>query len=284
MKRQNDVVVVTGIGSVQSKGGVYMKNRLKELMSSGKIVLGAQLRFGTPAVAELFAVAGFDFLVFDTEHAPQTPVGVQAQIQAMSGTDVTPIVRPAKNDPDLMRPYLDMGALGFLVPFVKTGDEARLGARALRYPPEGTRGAGPSRAYRYGFDKFDGNYMQRANENMVFMPIIEDAEAVSNIDDIFAAEGVDTFIIGVWDLSISLGVPMDLEHPKMKDARKSIINAAQKSGTPLGTAIYGGDMFNPDTYKRFLDEGFKLLLVGGDEWMLNHGCTRLLETVDSLRR
>ena len=86
---------------------------------------------------------------------------------------------------------------------------------------------------------------------MVFMPIIED---------------------------------MELKHPEMKDAHKTIINAVQKSGTPMGTAIYGGDMFNPDTYKRLLDEGFKLLLVGGDEWMLNHGCTRLVETVDSLRR
>ena len=258
-----------------------MGNRLKELLGQGKIALGAQLRFGSPAIAELFAVAGFDFLVFDAEHAPQTPVGVQAQLQAMSSTDATPVVRPPKNDPDLMRPYLDMGALGFLVPFVNTPEEARTGARALRYPPKGTRGAGPSRAWRYGFNR---DYLKHADESMIYMPIIEDAVAVRNIDEILAVEGVDSFVIGVWDLSISLGVPMELNHPKVKDAIGTVIKAAQRAGKPMGTGIYGGDMFNPDTYRRFVDEGFALLLVGGDEWMLSHSCTRLLETVETVRK
>ena len=257
-----------------------MRNQLKKLLRKGNIALGAQLRFGSPAIAELFAIAGFDFLVLDAEHAPQTPVGVQAQLQAMSRTDATPVVRPPRNDPDLMRPYLDMGALGFLVPFVNTAEEARTGARALRYPPKGTRGAGPSRAWRYGFDR---NYLKDADENMIYMPIIEDAAAVRNIDEILSVEGVDIPVMGPWDLSISLGVPMELNHPKIKDAMGTVVKAAQRTGKPMGTHVCGGDMFDPDTYKRFVDEGFTLLLVGGDEWMLNHSCTQLLETVGSVR-
>jgi len=257
-----------------------MKNLMKEKLAAGKVVLGAQLRFGSPAIAELFGHAGFDYVVFDSEHAPQTPIGIQQQIQALAATPATPIVRMLKNDPDLMRPYLDMGAGGVLVPFVNTADEARLGARALRYPPVGTRGYGPARAAKYGFDP---DYYKTADENMVYLPIIEDVEAVRNIDALLAVEGVDSFIIGPVDLSISLGIPMQFEHARFQEAFRTVLRAGQAAGKPLGTAVYGGDMFSPDLYKRFIDQGFTLLLVGGDEWMLNASCRKLIECVEALR-
>jgi len=258
-----------------------MKNLMKEKLAAGKVVLGAQLRFGSPAIAELFGHAGFDYVVLDTEHAPQTPIGIQQQMQALAATPATPIVRMLKNDPDLMRPYLDMGAGGVLVPFVNTADEARRGARALRYPPTGTRGYGPARASQYGFDP---EYFRTANENLVYLPIIEDAEAVANCEALLAVEGVDSFIVGPVDLSISLGVPMQFEHPRFQEAIRAVIAAGRAAGKPLGTAVYGGDPYNPETYQRFLDQGFTLLLVGGDEWMLHAGCRKLIECVATLRR
>ncbi len=258
-----------------------MKNRMKELLAAGKTVLGAQLRFGSPAIAELFGHAGFDYIVFDSEHAPQTPVGIQQQIQALAATPATPIVRVVKNDPDLVRPFLDMGAAGTLVPFVNSADDARIGAQSLRYPPEGTRGYGPSRASRYGFDT---DYFKTANDQMVFLPIIEDARAVKNIEELLAVPGVDSFIIGPVDLSISLGVPMQHDHPRFQDAVRTIIRAGQAARKPMGTAVYGGDMFEPDTYKALTDQGFTLLLVGGDEWMLQAGCRRLLEAAAGARK
>ncbi len=257
-----------------------MKNSMKAKMAAGQVVVGAQLRFGSPAIAELFGHAGFDYIVFDSEHAPQTPVGIQQQLQALAATPATPIVRLVKNDPDLMRPFLDMGAGGVLVPFVNTAEEAAFGARALRYPPVGTRGFGPARASRYGLDT---EYFKTADENMVYLPIIEDAQAVRNIDALLAVDGVDSFIIGPVDLSFSLGIPMQFEHPRFLDAVQTVIKAGLASGKPLGTSIYGGDMFNPDTYKRFVDQGFTLLLVGGDEWMLNDACRRMLGAVAPLR-
>ena len=257
-----------------------MKNLMKEKLTAGKVVLGAQLRFGAPAIAELFGYSGFDFVVFDSEHAPQTPVGIQHQMQALGSTPATPIVRLPKNDPDLMRPYLDMGAGGVLVPFILTAEEAQLGARALRYPPVGTRGYGPSRASRYGFDP---DYFETADANMVYLPIIEHVEAVRNCEALLAVEGVDSFIIGPVDLSISMGLPMQFDHPQFKAAVQEIIRAGQAAGKPLGTSIYGGDMYNPDTYKRFLDQGFTLLLVGGDEWMLKDSCGRLVDCVAGLK-
>ncbi len=250
-----------------------MMNQMKELLAAGKTVLGAQLRFGSPAIAELFGHAGFDYVLLDSEHAPQTPVGIQQQIQALAATPATPIVRVPKNDADLMRPFLDMGAAGIVVPFVNTAEDARRGAQALRYPPEGTRGYGPSRASRYGFD---AHYFETANEQMVFLPIIEDVRAVTHIEEILALPGVDSFIIGPADLSISLGAPMQFDHPRFRDAVRTIARAAAAAGKPMGTGVYGGDMFEPDTYRSLIGQGFKLLLVGGDEWILHAGCRKLL--------
>ena len=258
-----------------------MKNLMKEKLRAGEIVLGAQLRLGSPSIAELFGHAGFDYLVFDSEHAPQTPVGIQQQIQAAAATPAAPIVRLPHNDPNLMGPYLDMGALGILAPFVNTPEEARNGAQRLRYPPQGTRGYGPSRAAQYGFD---ADYFAQANDNMLYLPIIEDAEAVRHIEAILAVEEVDSFVIGPADLSISLGAPMQFEHPQFKEAIQEIMRAAQAAKKPLGTGVYGGDMFAPDTYKRFVDQGFTLLLSGGDEWILQQGCRRLVECVTGLSR
>lgn len=249
-----------------------MKNLVKEKMRAGKVVMGAQLRFGSPAIAEMFGHAGFDFLVLDSEHAPQTPVGIQQQIQAIAGTAATPIVRVPKNDPELMRPYLDMGAAGMLVPFIVGQEGAQLGARSLRFPPKGTRGFGPSRAWRYGLDP---DYYKHADDDMLFIPIIEDAEAVRNIDEILAVDGVDTFIIGPADLSFSLGIPMQFEHPKFLDAIRTITQAGLRSGKPMGTSVYGGDIYDAQAYQRFVDAGYTMLLIGGDEWMFADALRRL---------
>ncbi|MCX6018405.1 MAG: aldolase/citrate lyase family protein [Chloroflexi bacterium] len=258
-----------------------MKNLVKEKIRSGSVVVGAQLRFGSPAIAEMFGHAGFDFLVVDSEHAPQTAVGIQHQLQAISCTPATPIVRVTKNDPDMMRPFLDMGAGGILAPFIRGRDDASLGARALRYPPVGTRGFGPSRAWRYGFDP---DYYRRADDDMLFIPIIEDVEAVRNIDEILSTDGVDTFVIGPADLSFSLGIPMQFEHPKFLDAIGVITRAGLHAGKPMGTSVYGGNIFDVQTYRRFVDQGYTVLLIGGDEWMLADALRRLEPCVRSWQK
>lgn len=258
-----------------------MKNCLKKLLDRGDVIVGAQLRFGSPAIAELFGHAGFDFVVFDAEHAPQSATGIQQQIQAAAGTATTPVVRVPVNDPDLMRVYLDMGASTILAPFVNTEEQARNGAEAMRYPPVGTRGYGPSRAARYGLDP---DYYENANQNMVYLPIIEDVEAVANIDAILAVEGVDSIVVGPADLSISMGVPMNFGHTDFKKAIRKIADAAERAGKPAGTTVYDGDLHETATYKHFVDQGFRLLLIGGDEWMLASSSKRVIDCVEEIKR
>ncbi len=255
-----------------------MRETFKDRLLRGEPLLGAQLRFGSSAIAELFGLAGFDFIIIDCEHAPQTPVQVQSQLQAIGCTDATPIVRLGKNDPALIRLYLDMAAAGVAVPFISTAQEAKKGADACRYPPQGTRGFGPSRGAAYGFD-FDTDYFDRANREVLFLPIIETAQAVENIDEILSVDGVDLFMIGPADLSISLGVPMDIDHPKVVRAVQKILEASKRAGKPAGTWAY-----SCDELKKLIRQGFTFLLTGGDEWILHDSCQKVINSFIQAKR
>ena len=241
-----------------------MRNQLRNLLAEGQPCIGAQMRSGSPALAELFGCAGFDYLVFDAEHAPQTAPMILAQIQALASTSATPIIRVPGNDPSQFGIYLDMGAGGILAPLVKTPEEVEAGARACRYPPVGSRGYGPDRAARYGFDT---DYFDEANDNVLYMAIIETAEAVDAIDEIMAVDGLDTYFVGPFDLSIALGVPRQFEHPRFVEAVEKVFAAAQRAGKPAGV--------NPDigadataSLAEPLGRGYRMVLVDGDVWML----------------
>ncbi len=253
-----------------------MRNHLHEVLERGGLALGAQLRFGSPPIAELFAAAGFDFVVIDGEHAPQTPVGILAQMQAVNGYACTPIVRFGRNDPDEIRLALDMGAGGVLIPLLKTAAEVESLVRACRYPPEGTRSYGPSRAHQYGFDS---EYFPRSTPKLVTMIIIETAEAVENIDEILAVDGLDTFVMGPADLSVALGVPMQMQHPKLEAATEKVLLAARGAGKPAGVSIYPG----APSMTRLVEQGARVFLGGGDEWMLHASCSEMVAAADQLR-
>ncbi len=254
-----------------------MDNHFKHLLAAGQVALGAQLRLGTPAIAELFAAAGYDFLIIDGEHAPQTPVGIQAQLHAMQGYACTPIVRFGRNDPDEIRLALDIGAGGVLIPLIKTAAEAARTVAYCRYPPAGTRSYGPSRAHRYGFDR---DYFPRSQPELVVMFIIETAEAVDAIDEIVAVDGLDVVVMGTADLSIALGVPLETQHPKVEAAVEKVIAAARRVGKP--TAI-GYDAASPAAMKARIQQGARVLLASGDEWMLQAACQSVVSGVAGLR-
>jgi len=241
-------------------------NRLKDLLKSGAAAVGLQLRFGSPAIAELAGLAGFDWILLDTEHAPQTSPGVQAQLQAIGNTEATPIVRLGHNDPALIRLYLDMGAGGVAVPFVSSAEEAKQGADACRYPPQGTRGWGPHRAAAYGLDA--EGYTARANDETLYLPIIETAQAVEHIEEILAVEGVDSCIVGPVDLCYSLGIPFQFDHPDYLEALERVRQAAAHVGKPAGLPLLG-PLDDRENVKRQVEAGARLLLVSGDEQALS---------------
>lgn len=241
-----------------------MENHFKKLIDAGEVAIGTQLRFGSPAIAELYGCAGFDFAIIDAEHAAQTATGILAQIQGMASTPITPIVRVPRNDPDMFRVYLDMGAGGILAPFIRTAAEAEEGARACRFPPKGTRGFGPDRAARYGFDV---DYLDEADDDILYMVIIETAEAVDAIDDILAVDGVDAYLVGPYDLSISMDLPRQFDHPRFTAAIDKVFAAAQKAGKPPSMNVSSAGC-TPQAFSDTIAQGHRVLLAPGDEWML----------------
>jgi len=250
-----------------------MACRLREKLGAGEPAMGAQLRFGSPAIAELFGLVGFDWIVIDAEHAPQTPVGIQTQLQAAEHTGTTCIVRPCRNDPDLIRLYLDMGATGVLVPFVETAADAEAGAKACRYPPSGTRGWGPHRAHDYGLHSAE--YTARSNDEVLYIPIIETATAIANIEAMMQVEGVDACMIGPVDLSISLGVPFDYEAPVFRAAVDTVLRACERASKPAGIPAIGGD--TPlETLRKNIDRGFRLVLAALDESLVADSAGQIL--------
>ncbi len=257
-----------------------MNSLLKKQLETGNPAFGTQLRFGSPAIAELAGLSGFDWILIDSEHAPQTPVSVQAQIQAVGCTPATPVVRVARTDPDLIKLYLDMGALGIVVPFVNTPEEARIGADACRYPPRGTRGWGPHRATGYGL--FEEVYTAEIDDTVMYVPIIETAEAVENIDGIMDVEGVDGCIVGPVDLCFSLGIPFRFDHTAYIDALRRVREAGQRSGKPVGHPLLGS-MDDEENVQRQVAEGVRLLLIGGDEPVLKDGFRRAIGKLAFLR-
>lgn len=206
---------------------------LKDKMEAGKICLGAWNSFCDPCVTELLCGSGFDFLMIDAEHGPLGIEMIQLMCMATKGTDTSPIVRPEWNDPVLIKRVLDVGAAGILAPMVRNAEEGRLAVAACKYPPAGIRGFGPRRPSAYGRHPA-AEYIKAANEDLVIWLQIEHIDGVNNIEEIVAVPGVCGIFIGFNDLSGSMGMLGQTEHPEVLAARDTVMKAAQKAGLPVG--------------------------------------------------
>ena len=179
-------------------------NAIKAALKSGKTVVGTA---GSPAVdVALLADAGFDFLLFDTQHSPYEIKQLQPPIQALRGKQAAPIVRVAANQAYQICYALDAGARGIIIPMVNTKQEAEAAVRACRYYPQGNRSNAGVRG-EWGEFKTYRDYMDTVNNELLIVPMIETNEAIENLDAIASVPGVDVLLIGPSDLSIELGVP-----------------------------------------------------------------------------
>lgn len=191
-----------------------------------------QLAHSIPA--EIFARAGFDWLIIDMEHAPGDQATLLGQLQAMNGTGTVPFVRVPWNDEVAIKKVLDLGAQGVLIPYVNTGDEARAAVAACKYPPQGVRGvAGSTRAAGYGADT--KAYLSRANREIVVVVAVETREAVDNLDDILQVDNLDGVFIGPMDLATNLGHLGNPAHPEVQEIIGGIEAKVLASDKFLGT-------------------------------------------------
>ncbi len=211
-----------------------MTNLLKQSLHQGRKTCGGFLQTMSPAAAEIMARAGFDWLIVDLEHAPGDFANLQAQLQAMSCTDVVPFARAPWNDAVAIKRILDTGVMGVLVPYVNTRAEAEAAVAACKYPPLGIRGvAGSPRAA--GFTANAKSYLPTANDDTIVITAVETPEAVANLDEILEVDDLDGIFIGPMDLATSMGFLGDPGRPEVRAAIEEIEEKVRASDKFLGT-------------------------------------------------
>ncbi len=208
------------------------KNPLKKILSEKRQTYGSWLTIPHLLIPEIMAKSGFDWLVIDMEHSPIGIIQAEEMVRIINLCELPAMVRVGENNPNLIKRVMDSGASGVIVPMVNSKEQARQAVSAVKYPPSGKRGVGLARAHGYG-TLFD-DYKRWVEKESSVIAQIEHIEAVENITEILSVDGVDGFIVGPYDLSASLGVSGQFDHPAMLDALKMIKNAINKENKPDG--------------------------------------------------
>lgn len=227
---------------------------------------------GHPSIAEILATAGYDWVVIDNEHSAMSFPQIQSLIIAIEGRGIVPLVRLAWVDPIQAKVVMDCGAGGVIVPMVNTRADAELAVKSIKYPPLGFRGTGIARAHGYG-PKFD-DYVQNANADSLLILQIEHIDAVRNIDEILSVGGIDGMFIGPYDLSASMGIPGQLNHPDMQLAKDQVLEATLKRGLAAGIHLVHPNTA-PEDLKQCVKQGYRFIALGTDILFLGDSCRNL---------
>lgn len=252
-----------------------MKN-MPQRLAEGETLIGCFLNLGSPLSTEMVGNAGFDFVVIDLEHGSGTESDVLHQLQALEHTVTRSVIRVESHQRQRSHRVLDLGAHGIMFPRVNTAEEARACVAAMRYPPEGIRGvASMNRACEFGVTFRD--YVEASRDSLLGVLQIETTEAVANVEEIAAVDGADVLFIGPLDLSISLGILGQFDHPRFQEALEVTAAAARKHGKSTGVL-----MPKPDYFERFHGLGYRFLACGSDGAMVNNAARALHRTLTEL--
>jgi len=237
---------------------------MKDVATSGGLKVGTFVcEFATPGIGYILKNAGLDFVFLDMEHSGFDVSTMKSALRYFEAADLPCLVRPPGKDYYDMARMLDIGAQGLCLPMVSSADEARSIVRQCKYVPDGERGV----ALGIMHDRFRpgavNEKLAAANRDTAIFPLIETAAGIEEVAEIAAVEGVDGLWIGHFDLSCSLGVPGEFDHPKFKDAIARTHAAAKSAGIPVGRIA--ADATEGAALHR---DGVDLVAISGDVWML----------------
>ena len=249
-----------------------MENALRKSLLNRDLTLGAWVQIGHAAVGELFARAGFDWICVDLEHGPIDLESMASMFRAISGTESIAVARLPANDPVWIHRSLDAGAQALIIPMVNTAEEAEMAISEAKYPPRGRPGFGYSRANSYGRD-FD-TYVRSANDEIAMIMQIEHKDAIRNINEILQVDGVDGVFIGPYDLSGSMGITGQFEHPEMKKALDAYRAACREHKVSAGMHIVRP---SEQSIASAIRDGYTLIALGLDTVFLDEQSTRYLK-------
>jgi len=237
---------------------------LKKRLCANEVTVGSWISLGHPAIAEIMAAAGFDWLVVDLEHSVIDMRDAEELIRTIDLKGCVPLARMTSNDCNQIKRVMDAGAHGVIVPMVNSAEEARQVVAAVRYPPFGVRGVGLARAQGYG-NAFQ-DYKKWLEKEYIVVVQIEHINAVEAIDEILMVEGVDAFIVGPYDLTGSMGIPGEFDDPRFEQAMTRVLKAGREHGIPGGIHVVEPDI---QQLKGRIDEGYRFLAYSVDIRMLD---------------
>ena len=243
-------------------------NPFKQALKSGRLQIGLWHSLASHLAVEILGDSGFDWILIDTEHAPNELPMVLAQLQAMGRGTAQPVVRPAWNDPVIIKRILDIGAQSLLIPYIESEEEATRAVQSTRYPPHGFRGfAGQARASRYGRIK---GYHTAANAEICVLLQVETERGLKNLEKIAKVEGVDGVFIGPGDLSAALGYLGQPNHPEVVKTIEDAVRRIKAAGRAPG--ILTGDT---GLAQHYIELGCLFAAVGSDIGLLANGAEQL---------
>lgn len=260
---------------MKNYGGEW-KRRLK----AGEFILGGHVFLPNPAMAEALACFGYEYLWIDGEHGTYDKEALLAHITAVNGAGAGAMVRVTINDPAFIKPLLEMGPDGIIVPMVNSAKEVAVFISACTYPPKGTRGFGPRRANRYGVMS-DREYLETIDESLVKIIQIEHEDGADQIGEILDVPGIDAVVIGPYDFSGSMGLLGQLQHPDVLAKIESVIARCKERKIPWGPSIGPA---NTGYIRYWLEKRANFLFCGDDLSFAKTGAESLFVKIGEMRK
>jgi 2-keto-3-deoxy-L-rhamnonate aldolase RhmA len=253
---------------------MLLHNQVKHTLKAGKPCLGSWIMIGHQASAEILAAAGFDWITVDMEHTSIGYETLPVLLGAIRSRGPQAFVRVEANDPTVIKRVLDCGAGGIIVPLVNSAAEAEAAVRSAKYPPAGFRGVSLGRASDYGAN-FE-HYFRSTNDEVLVVAQIEHYRAVEAIDEILAVQDLDAVFLGPYDLSGSMGIVGQFDHPRMREARRRVLEAGRAAGKAVG---FHEVRLEARAVQALLDEGFTMIACGIDTIFLRDSARALVREI-----
>lgn len=246
------------------------KNPIKEKLANGESVFGTMIfEFASPGLPAILRNAGSDFVFYDMEHSGFSMAEIKTQLALCRGLEIAPLVRPPSKTYASTARLLDLGAMGLLFQMVESAEEAERLVSYTRYPPGGVRGAIFSGAHDdYRSDPIPDTMAAAHERNMVCV-LIETEKGLANVDEIVSVPGVDVAHLGHADLSLSLGIPGEFDHPKLQNGIDRIIAACEKHGKSAACLVGGVEQG-----RAWRDRGFRMISYQFDIVLLTQALTQ----------
>jgi 4-hydroxy-2-oxoheptanedioate aldolase len=239
------------------------QERLRQALGAKEVLYGTWVQTPSPEVVEILGWSGWDFVILDLEHGPYGPEGLPHLIRAAEAAETAPFVRVPFTAPQEVGKALDLGAAGIVIPGVRSADDGAAAVRLTRFPPHGSRGSSPStRQLHYSAVPFATLTATDAPQPLMVLQV-EARLAMSDLGSILAIQGLDVVFIGPYDLSTSLGLPGQFDHPKVREAISEIVEKAGEHGVAVGIWV-------PDapSARFWVDHGVRFVTVSNNELML----------------